>query len=70
MHYVEQDLSRFTLIAANPKYDFYYSTHKLGAWWYTIACQRGTNRQVTIGGFTTRKTAKWCAAIWSTWMGV
>lgn len=60
----------FTQISTNSKYDFYVSNKKLGGDYYVYAILSGTNLRTTMAGFRTKKSAKECAQIWATWMGV
>jgi hypothetical protein len=62
--------TNFTKISENAKYDFYISNKKLGGDYFVYAILSGTNLRVSMAGFTTKKAARECAHIWTTWMGV
>lgn len=63
-------MDRLALECSNDKYDFYYTKSKLGAFYYCMAFVKGTTLRVTMAGFNTRKSARHCATVWVTWMGV
>lgn len=55
-------------VAENETLDFYIRKCATGRTWYLYAMVKGTNINITMAGFGTKKSATHAAEVWASWM--
>lgn len=64
---IEKNLADgYKLMASNNAYDFYI--RKAGKDWYAYAMEKNTNINITMAGFSTKRSAVRAVFTWVGWM--